>query len=254
MATSIAIVGAGPGDPELITLLGARLLSEADVVVHAGSLVHPRILEHCRPACEIHDSAPLNLAQICDIMIRSAKAGKRVVRLHTGDSSIFGATAEQVHELDRAGVPWHIVPGVSAFQAAAAVLGVELTIPGVSQTVILTRAEGRSSSMPEGEKLADLARHKATLCLFLSAALGSRLEAELLPAYGAECPAAVVVRATWEDQQVYRCRLSDLFKTLKENKITRHAIILVGQALNQEGEASKLYDAAFSHLYRKAGP
>jgi precorrin-4/cobalt-precorrin-4 C11-methyltransferase len=248
----VAIVGAGPGDPELITLKGARLLSEADVVVHAGSLVHPKILTHCRPGCELHDSAPLNLQQICEIMISRQKAGKKVVRLHTGDSSIYGATAEQVKELDKAGVPWHIVPGVSSFQAAASELGAELTIPGVSQTVILTRAEGRSSGMPEGEKLADLARHKATICLFLSAALGSRVEEDLLPAYGPDCPAAVVVRATWEDQQIFRCKLSELFKTLKENKVTKHAMIIVGEALRQEGEASKLYDAAFSHGYRKA--
>jgi precorrin-4/cobalt-precorrin-4 C11-methyltransferase len=253
MGFPVAIVGAGPGDPELITLLGARLLSEAEVVVHAGSLVHPKILTHCQPSCELHDSAPLNLSQICGIMIRSQQSGKRVVRLHTGDSSIFGATAEQVRELDKAGVPWHIVPGVSSFQAAASEIGAELTIPGVSQTVILTRAEGRSSSMPEGEKLADLARHKATLCLFLSAALGSRVEAELLPAYGGDCPCAVVVRATWEDQRIFRCKLSDLFKTLKDNQVTKHAMIIVGQALHQEGEASKLYDAAFSHGYRKGG-
>jgi precorrin-4/cobalt-precorrin-4 C11-methyltransferase len=253
MQPPVAIVGAGPGDPELITLQGARLLSEADVVVHAGSLVHPKILGHCRPACELHDSAPLNLQQICEIMVSRWKAGKKVVRLHTGDSSIFGATAEQVKELDKAGVPWFIVPGVSSFQAAAAVLGAELTIPGVSQTVILSRAEGRSSGMPEGEKLADLARHKATLCLFLSAALGSRVQEDLLPAYGPDCPAAVVVRATWEDQQVFRCRLADLFQTLKDNKVSKHAMIIVGEALRQEGEASKLYDASFSHAFRKAG-
>ena len=253
MTAAIAIVGAGPGDPELITLKGARLLAEADVVVHAGSLVHPKILGHCRPDCELHDSAPLNLSQICEILVSRHNAGKRVVRLHTGDSSIYGATAEQVHELDKAGVPWYIVPGVSSFQAAAAELGAELTIPGVSQTVILTRAEGRSSGMPEGEKLNDLARHKATICLFLSAALGSRVEEDLLPAYGPDCPAAIVVRATWEDQQIYRCKLSELFKTLKDNKVTKHAMIIVGQALAQEGEASKLYDAKFSHGYRKAG-
>jgi precorrin-4/cobalt-precorrin-4 C11-methyltransferase len=248
---SIAFVGAGPGDPELITLKGARLLAEADVVVHAGSLVHPKILGHCKKDCELHDSSALNLQQICEIMISRFKAGKRVVRLHSGDSSIFGATAEQIKELDKAGIPWEIVPGVSSFQAAASVLGSELTIPGVSQTVILTRAEGRSSAMPEGEKLEDLAKHKATICLFLSAALGSRVEEQLLPSYGPDCPAAIVVRATWEDQQLFRCRLDQLFSTLKENKITKTAMIIVGRALDQEGEASKLYDAAFSHGYRR---
>lgn len=254
MTHPIAIVGAGPGDPELITLKGARLLAEADVVVHAGSLVHPKILSHCRPDCELHDSAPLALDQFCDIMINSWKAGKRVVRLHSGDSSIYGATAEQIKKLDAAGAPWFIVPGVSSFQASAAALGVELTIPGVSQTVILSRVEGRSSPMPDGEKLADLGRHQATLCLFLSAALVSKIVDDLVPSYGADCPAAAVVRASWEDQQILRCKLSELASVLKENKVTKTAMIIVGKALAQDGEASKLYDAAFSHMYRRAAP
>jgi len=252
MQTPVYIVGAGPGDPDLITLKGARLLREAEVVVHAGSLVHPKILEHCQPGCELHDSAVLNLEQICDLMVTHWKAGRRIVRLHSGDSSIYGATTEQTNILDKAGVPWEIVPGVSSFQAAAAVLGAELTLPGISQSVILTRAEGRSSPMPVGEKLADLGRHQATLCLFLSASLGSKIQQDLLPAYGEDCPVAVVLRATWEDQRVFRCDLKDLAATLKENKITKTAMIIVGRALAKQGEASKLYDAAFSHGYRKA--
>ena len=252
MDSPVLIVGAGPGDPELITIKGARILREAEVVVHAGSLVHPKILEHCSKNCELHDSALLNLEQICDLMVKNWKAGRKVVRLHSGDSSIYGATAEQTNILDKAGVPWEIIPGVSSFQAAAAVLGAELTVPGVSQTVILTRADGRSSSMPESEKLSDVAKHKATICLFLSAALGSRVQEDLLPSYGADCPAAIVLRASWEDQQVYRCELKDLAATLKDNKITKTAMIIVGRALAKEGEASKLYDAAFSHGYRQA--
>jgi precorrin-4/cobalt-precorrin-4 C11-methyltransferase len=252
MQSPVFIVGAGPGDPELITLKGARLLREAEVVVHAGSLVHPKILEHCSPGCQLHDSAVLTLEQICDLMIKNWKAGLKVVRLHSGDSSIYGATTEQTNVLDKAGVPWVIVPGVSSFQAAAAVLGAELTLPGVSQSVILTRVEGRSSPMPEREKLADLGAHQATLCLFLSASLGTKIQQELLPAYGASCPAAIVVRASWDDQLVFRCDLKDLAATLKENKITKTAMIIVGRALAKEGEASKLYDAHFSHGYRKA--
>jgi precorrin-4/cobalt-precorrin-4 C11-methyltransferase len=252
MREGVAFVGAGPGDPELISLKGARLLREADLVLYAGSLVHPKILTHCRPEASLIDSAPLELQGICKALIEAWQAEQRVVRLHSGDSSIYGATSEQIRVLEKAGVPWYIVPGISSFQASAAVLGVELTIPGVSQTVILSRAEGRSTPMPEGEKLEDLARHKATLCLFLSAALGARIEEKLLPAYGADCPVAIVVRATWEDQAIYRCPLSELFKTLKEKKITKTAMIIVGRALSQDGEASKLYDAAFSHAYRRA--
>lgn len=252
MQAPVFIVGAGPGDPELITLKGARLLHEAQVVVHAGSLVHPKILEHCSPGCELYDSAPLNLEQICDLMINHWKAGRRVVRLHSGDSSIYGATAEQTNRLDKAGVPWVIVPGVSSFQAAAAALGAELTLPGVSQSVILTRVEGLSSPMPDGEKLADLGRHQATICLFLSASFGSKIQQELLPAYGADCPVAIVVRASWDDQKIFRCDLKDLDLTLKESKITRTAMIIIGRALAKEGEASRLYDAVFSHGSRKA--
>ncbi len=248
----IQIVGAGPGDPELITLKGARLLSEADVVVHAGSLVHPDVLSHCRPHAELHDSAVMDLGAIVKTMLDAWRAGKKVVRLHSGDSSIYGATAEQTRELDKAGAAWAITPGVSSFQAAAAQLGAELTLPGVSQTVILTRVEGRSSPMPEGEQLADLAKHKATICFYLSASLVSKIVKELTPHYGESCPAAVVVRATWPDQEILRCELKDLATKMKEKGITKTAMIIVGQALSQQGEASKLYDAAFSHGYRKA--
>lgn len=247
----ITFVGAGPGDPELITLKGARLLSEADVVVYAGSLVPEQMLTHCRPGCEKVDSAPLALAQFCDLMVERCKAGKKVVRLHSGDSSIYGATTEQTKKLDAAGVPWVIVPGVSSFQAAAAVLGAELTLPGVSQSVILTRTEGRSTPMPDGEKLEELGKVGATICLFLSATLGQKTQDALVPHYGADCPVGIVVRASWPDQKVFRCRLDELEKTIKTEKITKTAMIIIGRALAKEGEESKLYDKSFTHGYRR---
>jgi precorrin-4/cobalt-precorrin-4 C11-methyltransferase len=221
-------------------------------VVYAGSLVHPDVLRHCRPQARLVDSAPLDLGAITGVMIEAWAAGQRVLRLHSGDSSIYGATVEQTRILDAQGVPWSIVPGVSSFQAAAAVLGVELTLPGVSQSVILTRAEGRSTPMPAGESLGRLGASGATLCLFLSAGLAKKIEAELAPHYGADCPVAVVARASWPDQKVLRCRLDGLDAALKEAKVTKTAMIIVGRVLLKEGEASKLYDKAFTHSYRRA--
>jgi precorrin-4/cobalt-precorrin-4 C11-methyltransferase len=248
----VQFIGAGPGDPELITLKGARLLAEADLVVYAGSLVHPDVLKHCRPEAVLVDSAPIALEAITDALIEGFRAGKKVVRLHSGDSSIYGATAEQTKRLDAAGVPWEITAGVSSFQAAAAALGVELTLPGVSQSVILTRAEGRSTPMPAGEQLQELGKTGATLCLFLSATLAKKIESDLIPHYGADCPVAVVVRASWPDQVVLRCTLDGLDAALKEAKVTKTAMIIVGRVLLKEGEASKLYDKAFTHGYRRA--
>lgn len=247
----ITFVGAGPGDPELITLKGARLLGEADVVVYAGSLVPPQMLEHCRKDCELVDSAPLALDDFVGLMIERCKAGKKVLRLHSGDSSIYGATAEQTRKLDAAGLPWLIVPGVSSFQAAAALLGAELTLPGVSQSVILTRTEGRSTPMPEGEKLEALGKTGATLCLFLSATLGQKTQDALIPHYGADCPVGIVVRASWPDQKLFRTTLGGLEKTIKAEKITKTAMIIIGRVLTREGEESKLYDKSFTHGYRR---
>jgi len=248
----VVFVGAGPGDPELITLKGARLLASADCVVYAGSLVHPDVLRHCRPDAVLIDSAPLDLKAITTALVDGWRAGKTVVRLHSGDSSIYGATAEQTKVLDAAEVPWSIVAGVSSFQAAAAVLGVELTLPGVSQSVILTRAEGRSTPMPEGETLVKLGASGATLCLFLSAGLAKKIEEDLMAHYGADCPVAVVVRASWPDQIILRCRLDGLEAALKAAKVTKTAMIIVGRVLLKEGDASKLYDKAFTHSYRRA--
>ncbi len=252
-ALPVAFVGAGPGDPELITLKGARLLRGADLVVYAGSLVHPDLLKHCAPSARLVDSAPLDLDAIIRAMAGGWREGLAVVRLHSGDSSIYGATAEQTLRLDAEGVPWTIVPGVSSFQAAAAALGVELTVPGVSQSVILTRAAGRSTPMPEGESLARLGASGATLCLFLSAGLAGRVVEQLVPAYGADCPVAVVARASWPDELILRCRLADLEAELRAAKVTKTAMIIVGRVLLKDGEASRLYDPAFTHSFRRAG-
>jgi precorrin-4/cobalt-precorrin-4 C11-methyltransferase len=251
LTPEVAFVGAGPGDPELITLKGARLLNAADLVVYAGSLVHPDVLTHCSAGATLVDSAAMDLHAITAAMVDAWRGGKRVVRLHSGDSSIYGATGEQTRLLDQAGVPWMIVPGVSSFQAAAAALGLELTLPGVSQSVILTRAEGRSTPMPEGERLAKLGASKATLCLFLSATLARKIEEELIPHYGGDCPVAIVVRASWPDQAILRCPLEALDATLKAAKVTKTAMIIVGRVLLNDGAASRLYDRSFTHSYRR---
>ncbi len=251
MPHPVLFVGAGPGHPDLITVRGARELSLADTVVYAGSLVHPDMLKLCKPGCELRDSAGMDLAQITSAMKAAWQAGRRVVRLHSGDPSIYGAIGEQMDFLDENSIPWRVVPGVSSFTASAAALGRELTLPEVSQTVILTRGEGRTA-MPELEKMADLARHRATLCIFLSVQLIHRVAADLLPSYGPDCPAAVVYRASWEDEKVLRCRLDELEAKVKEEKLFKSAMLVVGRVLAGHGAKSRLYDKTFAHMYRKA--
>ncbi len=256
---AVSFIGAGPGDPELLTVRGQRLIREADVVIYTDSLVHPGVAALARPGAEVHGSAGLTLEQLVELMAGSVAQGKRVARVHTGDPSIFGAVQEQVAALEARGVPCSVVPGVSSVFAAAAALGVELTAPELSQTVILTRMEGRTP-MPPGEKLRDLARHQATLVLFLSVTLLDEVVAELLAGgYPPETPAAVAHRVTWEDQKVVRGTLADIAARVREAHIHSHALILVGKVLGQEvrGERvayrSRLYDPSFSHGYRKAG-
>jgi precorrin-4/cobalt-precorrin-4 C11-methyltransferase len=250
-APPILFLGAGPGHPDLLTVRGARELAQAEVCVYAGSLVHPAMLKLCKPDCELHDSAGMNLEEITGAMQRGWEAGKKVVRLHSGDPSIYGAIGEQTEFLDSQGIPWEVVPGVSSFTASAAVLGRELTLPDLSQTVILTRGEGRTL-MPELEKMADLAKHQATLCIFLSVQLIHKICQDLLPAYGPDCPAAVVFRASWEDQKVIRCKLSELEARVKEEKLYKSAMLLVGKVLAGGGAKSRLYDKTFAHMFRKA--
>ncbi|MEE9615078.1 MAG: precorrin-4 C(11)-methyltransferase [Thermodesulfobacteriota bacterium] len=248
--STIYFVGAGPGDPELITVKGKKLLEEADVVVYAGSLVKEKILGYCRKGVEIHNSASMDLEEITGIMVKAAREGRRVVRLHTGDTAFYSALNEQASVLEREGMAYGVVPGVSSASASAASLGRELTMPEVSQTVIVTRIAGRTP-VPEAEKLSSLASHGATMCIFLSVDKIERVVEELSVGYPPDTPAAVVYRASWEDERVLTGTLGDIAARVKEAGITRQAIIMVGRSLAGDGKKSKLYDKEFKHGYRK---
>lgn len=250
----VYIIGAGPGDPELITLKGARLIESAGQVLFTGSLVPRAIIARARADAEVIDSKGLNLEEIVAHMQRAIEAGHDVARVHTGDPSIFGSTAEQVRRLEGFGIEVEIVPGVSSFTAAAAALGKELTLPEVSQTVIVTRCEGRTP-MPAGEKLHDLARHGATLSLFLSVGLMDKVVEELTPAYGADCPVAIVHKASHPDQRIIRGTLADIQARIEGLKIRGAAQILVGRVFDCDDFAdSRLYAAEFGHRFRRADP
>lgn len=248
----VYFVGAGPGDPELITVKGKRLLEAAEVVVYAGSLIPSATLAYAKQA-KLYDSAKLTLEEILAILVFAAKAGKTVVRLASGDPSIYGTIGEHAEGLRAQGVEVNIVPGVSSFSAAAAALSKELTIPDVAQTIILSRCEGRTP-VPDLEKLPLLAAHQTTLVLFLSIQLVKQMQQDLLTAYAPETPCAVVYRATWPDERIIRCPLSDLTAQVRKAKITKTALVIVGKALSAEGMRSKLYDPAFTHSFRKGKP
>ncbi|MDH4322191.1 MAG: precorrin-4 C(11)-methyltransferase, partial [Desulfobulbaceae bacterium] len=245
-------VGAGPGDPELITVKGRRLLAEADLVVYAGSLVPRALVEGL--AAEVHDSAPLHLDEIVALMSAAWREGKRVVRLHTGDPAIYGAIREQMEALDRLAIPYLVVPGVSSATATAAALKAELTLPEVSQTVIITRRAGRTP-VPEGEDLASLASHQATMLILLSVGMIDKVVADLRSGgYPATTPVAVVEKVSWPEERVIRGTIADIADKVKAAGITKTAIIAVGEAFGQ-GElsaVSKLYDKDFGHGCRPA--
>lgn len=248
----VYIIGAGPGDPELLTLRAAELIERCPVVLYTGSLVPRAVLTRARRDARVLDSSGMTLDEIIAVMVAARDAGHDVARVHTGDPLIFGSTAEQMRRLAALGIPYEVVPGVSAFTAAAAVLGQELTLPELCQTVILTRAEGRTP-MPAGEQLADLARHRATLALFLSITLLKEVTEALIPAYGADCPVAVVHKATCPDQKIVRGTLADIREQVKAAGIRSQAMILVGPVLTATDFAnSRLYDPDFSHRFRKA--
>lgn len=248
----IHFVGAGSGAPDLITVRGARLIAGADVILYAGSLVNPALLEGKKESCTVYNSASLTLEQVLSIMLEADRAGQSVVRLHTGDPAIYGAIREQMDALDEAGVDYDVTPGVSAFSGAAAALKAEYTLPGVSQTVIITRAEGRTP-VPEGERLRELARHGSTLVLFLSTGLLEKVEAELAEGgLAPDTPAAIVYKATWPEEQVFRCTVSTLAETARANHITKTALITVGHFLGDRYERSRLYDPQFSHGFRES--
>ena len=248
----MTFVGAGPGDPDLMTLKAARLLRECQCCIYAGSLVSPEVIGLLPESCEKHDSAEMTLAQTTEACREAVARGLSVVRLHSGDPSIYGAIREQMNELDTLGIAYEVVPGVSSFQASAAALKTELTAPEVSQTIILTRDSGRTPLPPEQE-LSKLGAAHATLCVFLSVQGIGKVVAALLPHYGATCPAAVVYRASWPDQQIVRGTLADIAEKVRQAGISRTAMIVVGQALKRDIPVSKLYDAEFTHGYRKGG-
>ena len=249
----VFFVGAGPGGADLITLRGARLLARAGIVMYAGSLVPEAVLEHCGPNAELIDTASLNLEEQQAVYERAKAQGIDVVRLHSGDPAIYGATNEQMRRLDKLGIAFDVVPGVSSFTAAAAVIGAELTRPEVAQTIILTRVAGRASPVPETEALSSLAAHRATLCIFLSGPQLPQAVADLLKHYEPGTPIALVQRATWPDQRIHRSTLARILSEIKVSEWQLTTMCLVGEALNREdGVESRLYAAEFAHRFRKA--
>ena len=248
----IYFVGAGSGAPDLITVRGARLLSEADVIVYAGSLVNPALLGYKKDGCEVYNSAKMTLEEVIAVMAPAAKAGKTVVRLHTGDPCVYGAHREQMDELDRLGLEYEVCPGVSSFCGAAAALKAEYTLPNVSQSVILTRMEGRTP-VPEKEQIESFAAHGATMVIFLSAGQLPRLSERLIAGgYAPDTPAAIVYKATWPDEKVVRTTVADLAEAGAREGITKTALITVGGFLGTEYERSKLYDPTFTTEFREA--
>ncbi len=249
----VMFVGAGPGDPELITVKGQRALAQAQMVVYAGSLVSPAILRWAGPRAELIDSAALALKDIVGHLVRGYRTGRRVVRLHSGDPALFGALQEQLAALDHEGVPYRVIPGVTAAFAAAASLARELTLPEITQTLILTRAPGRTP-VPDREALAGLARHRATMAIYLSVHLVDEVVRELLTAYPPETPAVAAYRVSWPEEQVIRATLADLPAKVKAAGMKRQALILVGPTLGGEQPevCSRLYDASFGHGWRPA--
>lgn len=248
----IWFVGAGPGAEDLITVRGQKLLSQADVVIYAGSLVNPGLLAICKEGCEIHNSAYMTLEEVMEEMIRAHKNGKNVVRLHTGDPSLYGAIREQIDLLREENIEFEICPGVSSFSATAAALEAEYTLPGISQSVVITRMAGKTP-VPEKESIHSFAAHQATMVIFLSTGLLKELSEELIAGgYGKDTPAAIVYKASWPEQKVCRCTVETLNETAKKNHITKTALIVVGNILEGDYDRSELYNPAFTTEFRQA--
>ena len=248
----VHFVGAGPGAPDLITLRGAELLRRADCIIYAGSLVNPALLTMAKAGCEIHNSAAMTLEEVLEVMERMEAAGKETVRLHTGDASLFGAIREQMDALDERGIPYDDTPGVSSFCGAAAALNAEYTLPGVSQSLIITRMAGRTP-VPEKEQLASMAQHGTSMVLFLSSGLLREVQDELLRGgYQADTPAAIVYKATWPDEKVIRCTVGTLAQRGEEEGIRKTALLLIGDFLGSGYERSRLYDPTFTTEFRQA--
>ena len=249
----VHFVGAGSGAPDLITVRGQRLLAEADVIIYAGSLVNPALLEYKKDGCRVYDSAKMTLEEVTDVMREAEKEGLTTVRLHTGDPCIYGATREQMDILEKAGIKYDSTPGVSAFCGAASALDMEYTLPGISQSVIITRMAGRTP-MPEKESVESFAAHGATIVIFLSTGMLEKLSGRLIEGgYAPDTPAAIVYKATWPDEEKYICTVDTLAQTAAEHGITKTALIIVGGAVAQSGyERSKLYDPGFTTEFREA--
>jgi len=250
--SDVFFVGCGPGDPELITVKAKKIIQKADIVVYSGSLIPEPILKFCKNG-KLYDASKLVREEIFELLYKNAKKDKLVVRLHDGDPSIYGAIKEQIDNLEKKGIKSTVIPGVTAFLASAAALGTQLTLPGVTQTIIVTRAESRTK-VPKREKISELSKHKATLIFYLSVHLVSNLVKEAIEGgYSKSTPVAVVYRASWKDQKIIKGTLGDIAKKIKDEKITRTAIVIISDVVDPKTyEYSKLYDKKFSHGYRKA--
>ncbi|MBE6500191.1 MAG: precorrin-4 C(11)-methyltransferase [Methanobrevibacter thaueri] len=250
MKGKVIFIGAGPGDPDLITVKGRNVIEKADVIIYAGSLVNKDVLACARDDCVIHNSAYLNLEETDGIISEAVNDGKLVARVHTGDPSIYGAIGEQIRELKKHNIEYEIIPGVSSLFGTASVLEAELTLPEISQSVIITRPEGRTPKS-RSESIASFSKHHATMCIFLGIGMIDKVVEELLEGYESSTPVAVVKKATWNDQQIIRGTLSDIAQKVKDANITKTAMIVVGDVLDPgEFNASKLYDKNFKHEYR----
>ncbi|PIH06081.1 precorrin-4 C(11)-methyltransferase [Clostridium combesii] len=250
MESKVYFIGAGPGDPDLITVKGRDILTKADVVIYAGSLVSKEHLDYCKEGVEVYNSASMTLKEVINVIEKAHNENKSIVRLHTGDPSIYGAIKEQMDELDKLNICYEVVPGVSSFAAAAASIKKEFTLPGVSQTVILTRVEGRTP-VPEKEDLEVLASRGASMALFLSVGMIDKVALKLKKGYGRNVPIAVIQRATWQDEKVVIGTLDDIAKKVKDANITKTAQILVGDFIDCKYDKSLLYDEKFTHEFRK---
>ena len=249
----VKIIGAGPGAKDLITVRGMRALQEADVIIYAGSLVNEELLEYAKKECEIYNSAYMNLDEVIDVIVKAEQVGKKVVRLHTGDPSIYGAIREQIDALDALGIAHDDCPGVSSFCGAAAALEMEYTLPDISQSVVITRMAGRTP-VPERESIASFAAHQATMVVFLSTGLLEELSRELIAGgYTADTPAAIVYKATWPEEKTFVCTVGTLAETAKKNQITKTALMIIGNAVSQGNyRRSDLYNPAFTTEFREA--
>ena len=249
----VHFVGAGPGAPDLITVRGKQYLEEADVIIYAGSLVNPQLLEYSKDVCTIHNSAKMTLEEVISVIENAEAEGKMTVRLHTGDPCIYGAIREQMDILDEKGISYDYCPGVSAFCGAASALNLEYTLPEISQSVIITRMEGRTP-VPSKESIQSFAAHQATMVVFLSTGLLEELSRELIAGgYTADTPAAIVYKATWPEEKTFVCTVGTLAETAKKNQITKTALMIIGNAVSQGNyRRSDLYNPAFTTEFREA--